>query len=465
MKIINFKYLMKNKFVALIIDDINSNDVLYNKINHNEEISIITINDINNSIDILNRYNINIIIINLKNNFTINRKILNELKLPYSEINLTNKKDCITIIYDENNNIININHLQKEADSNLISETILNEYNKWTECKILNKNINCESIIGNCDLINSMKNNIIKIAKADTTVLISGESGTGKELIAKELHFNSSRKNNPFIAINCASINESLLESELFGHAKGSFTGADCDYIGLVKSAHTGTLFLDEIGETSLHIQAKLLRMIQERTIRPVGSTKTFHTDVRIIAATNRDLLSDISNNLFRNDLYYRISTVTITAPPLRERGEDIEILACHFLNQCRNFHGNKITASKEFLNALKAYDWPGNVRELENTLLGISILLENDVLTLSDLPQNIINNNNTIKATSVKAAEKEAIQNALEASNYDRMLATQMLGISQSTLYRKIKEYGLKRPSQARSLFRSPDRNALFIS
>ena len=315
-----------------------------------------------------------------------------------------------------------------------------------------NLNINqfhFEPLVGASPPIQHLKQLIVRVAPTDTTVLIQGESGTGKELIAKALHHHSDRRDKPFIALDCAAISESLLESELFGHEKGAFTGADCASQGLIRSANFGTLFLDEIGEISLQVQAKLLRTIQERTVRPVGSTKTFNANVRIVAATNRNLLDEVARSTFRQDLYYRISTVTITAPPLRERGSDIGLLTRYILESCASYHGKPAVASPACLDLLSRYDWPGNVRELDNVLRGAAVFSDNGILQPDDLPPALQElkevNRQEPKKTSVAAFEKEAIKNALIASNYDRKEAVRMLGISEATLYRKIKKYNLK--------------------
>lgn len=305
-----------------------------------------------------------------------------------------------------------------------------------------------DNLVGDSVPMRRLKNLIVRVAPTDTTVLIQGESGTGKELIAQALHHHSERRDKPFIAVDCAAISESILESELFGHVKGAFTGADSSSQGLIRSADSGTLFLDEIGEIALTVQAKLLRTIQERSVRPVGSTKTYHADVRIIAATNRNLLDEVSRLTFRQDLYYRISTVTLTAPSLRERSEDIALLTKYILGQCATVKGESVVASPETLDILSRYDWPGNVRELENVLRGAAIFSDTGVLQPEELPamlQALIKNPKaTDRGTTFAAIEKEAIRNALAVAKNNRKVALKMLGISEATLYRKIKKYNL---------------------
>ena len=249
--------------------------------------------------------------------------------------------------------------------------------------KVLTKN----SIIGESDVIRKMLAVIERIADTDANVLIQGESGTGKELVAQALHYRGSRADRPFVPVNCGAIPAELLESELFGHTKGAFTGAATASDGLIREASGGTLFLDEISEMPLNIQVKLLRVIQERQVRPLGATQSYQTDTRFVAASNRNLKEEAERGSFRADLYYRLNVITIQVPPLRERGQDIEILAGHFLEK----HGRKAVTRihgmrQDFLDFLNKYDWPGNVRELENLIERAVILAESDVLTVRDL-------------------------------------------------------------------------------
>jgi DNA-binding NtrC family response regulator len=346
--------------------------------------------------------------------------------------------------------------LVKGEPIEIIQKKIEKVYERWAleQENILLKNtkqylFDFKELVGESHPMQVLKNLIARVAPTDTTVLIQGESGTGKELIAKALHYHSNRKNKPFIALDCAAISESLLESELFGHEKGAFTGAVNSSQGLVRAAHSGTLFLDEIGEISSQVQAKLLRTIQEKTVRPVGSTKTFQADVRIIAATNKNLLDMVTTSHFRQDLFYRLSTVTLTAPPLRERGDDIILLTNFILNQCKNFDDKTVRASKECIDMLMNYDWPGNVRELDNVLRGSALFSDNCNLQPHDLPEymhiSYKNYPSEPKKTSVAAFEKEAIVKALKVTNNNKKDAQKMLGISIATLYRKIKIYDLK--------------------
>ena len=292
-----------------------------------------------------------------------------------------------------------------------------------------------------------------KVAVTDSTILIHGESGTGKELIARAIHFRSTRAGGPFVSINCGALPESLLESELFGHVKGSFTGAIKDKEGLFKVATGGTFLLDEIGETTPAIQVKLLRVLQEKEIIPVGGTSPIKTDVRVIAATNRDLEAEVEHGRFRADLYYRLNVIPVLLPPLRERREDIPLLVYHFLRKSRPSHPDVLQAiNKEALQLLVEYDWPGNVRELENIIERSVILQAGDVLQADDLPEIVRSNRRAggarrlFEGTSVtlEELEREYLVTVLNETGWQKKKASSILGINASTLYRKIQRYGL---------------------
>ena len=291
------------------------------------------------------------------------------------------------------------------------------------------------------------------VAETDTTVLITGKSGTGKELVAKALHYSSRRKNKPLVSVNCGTITENLIESELFGHKKGSFTGAIADKEGYVKAADGGTLFLDEISELPLQLQVKLLRVLQEKEYTPVGSTASIQVNVRFIASTNRDLKEEVNAGRFREDLYYRLNIVEINLPSLKEREEDITLLADHFLNKYRREMNKNIKGiDPEAMRAIIAYEWKGEIRELENTLERAVIFCKDEFITLKDLPQVF---NSKTAATdfskmgsleeSVRKFEKDYIYKALENNNFDKEKTADLLKVGLSTLYRKLKELDIK--------------------
>src|ERR1044071_3487758 len=270
-------------------------------------------------------------------------------------------------------------YLQKPYDSEKLLDTVSRALNKLTTLDA--------EIISVSPEMDKVKKLILKIAKSNSTVMIRGESGTGKELIARSIHQNSLRSNEIFQAVNCAAINENLLESELFGHEKGSFTGAIADKKGLFEIAHNGTLFLDEIGELEISLQAKILRALQEKQIRRVGGTKDIDVDVRVVAATNRDLLRMVEEKRFREDLYYRLNVLSIDLPPLRERRSDIPVLIEYFLKKHTRGTDRKIKIDNDARRLLEDYAYPGNIRQLESALERAILLCENDTITVEDLP------------------------------------------------------------------------------
>ena len=290
------------------------------------------------------------------------------------------------------------------------------------------------------------------VAPTDSTVLISGESGTGKEVMAQYIHRLSQRADGPFQSINCGALPESLLESELFGHTKGSFTGAVKDKDGLLVAAQGGTFFLDEIGETSPATQVKLLRAIQEREVIPVGATEAVPVDVRIIAATNRDLEEELRKGTFRTDLYYRLNVIQLRLPPLRDRREDIDLLARHFLERLAEREGSTPRdLAEETLEALRHYDWPGNVRELENALERAAVVAGGGTLRPDSLPERVVERPEVrlVDEASPPNPTMEVIERAyihwvLEAEGGNKTRAAEVLGIDPSTLYRKLNRYGL---------------------
>ncbi len=268
----------------------------------------------------------------------------------------------------------------------------LTEENTYLKSALKNK-YQFGNIIGKNEGMKKVFDYIEKVSNSNATVLIGGESGTGKELVAKALHYNSSRKNYPFISINCGAMPENLLESELFGHEKGAFTSADSNKIGLMEAAHKGTFFLDEVYDAPLSIQVKLLRVLQEREMTRVGGTQPIKVDLRILAATNRDLAEGVKQKVFREDLYYRLKVITIELPPLRKRKEDIPLLVQHFLNKYNEQHDrdHKIQGiGPEALKCLENYAWPGNIRELENTIERAVVLETGDLIGISSLPEEI---------------------------------------------------------------------------
>ena len=306
-----------------------------------------------------------------------------------------------------------------------------------------------DDIIGTSPSMKKMYDLVSRVAETETTVLVTGESGTGKELVAKALHLRSTRKEGAFVAINCAAMPESLLESELFGHVKGAFTDARNSRSGLFVKATKGTLFLDEIGEMPAGMQAKLLRALQERTVRPVGGDTEVPFDTRIIAATNRDLETEVEEKRFREDLFYRINVVRIHVPPLRARGSDILLLAQHFLQRHQANGPQRVVGLKSAAaDKLLSYPWPGNVRELQNCIERAVALTQFDHIGLEDLPERIrefktsritIESNDPAELLPMEEVERRYILRVLEAVGGNKTLAAQVLGFDRRTLYRKL--------------------------
>ena len=311
-----------------------------------------------------------------------------------------------------------------------------------------------ENIVGRSQAVRDVLGRIVKVAPTDATVLIQGESGTGKELVAKAIHANSRRADAPYVPVNCAAISETLLESELFGHARGSFTGAISARKGLFEEADGGTFFFDEITETPLAFQAKLLRAIQENEVRRVGENKPIRIDVRIIAATNQDLMTAVNEKRFRQDLYYRLNVARFVLPPLRERREDVALLFGHFLEKYNRKMQLKARAGEGVIEALTAYDFPGNVRELENiveqavALSGGGLISVDDVLPSSGPLQVHTGTMGKSLADVVDSAERQAIETALRETDGSRDRAAEILGISVTTLWRKMTRLGISYPT-----------------
>ncbi|HPH29231.1 MAG TPA: sigma-54 dependent transcriptional regulator [Pseudomonadota bacterium] len=311
-----------------------------------------------------------------------------------------------------------------------------------------------DNMIGESSEMRRVFNLLSRVAEADVSVLVLGESGTGKELVARAVHTRSQRKDGPFIAVNCSALPEALLESELFGHTRGAFTDARSPRRGLFQQAHGGTVFLDEIGDLPLALQPRLLRALQERKVRPVGSDTEIDIDVRVLAATNQDLESAVSEKLFRGDLYYRLNVVQVRLPPLRARGNDVLLLAQHFLRQTAarlDKHVERMSPS--VAERLLAYSWPGNVRELQNCIERAVALTAYDQLGVDDLPEKIrdyrpsqvlLASDHPSELVTMDEIERRYILRVLDVVSGNKSLAAQILGFDRRTLYRKLERYGI---------------------
>jgi len=356
-------------------------------------------------------------------------------------------------------------YLEKPVDRDKLLEVVGEVFERLATLK--------RTIIGDSPATKAMMRMILKVAPTAHTVLILGETGTGKELVAREIHANSPRSARPFLAINCAALTETLLESELFGHEKGAFTDAHQQKKGLFERAHQSTLFLDEIGDTSLGMQAKIVRVLQEREFLRVGGTEPLKTDVRIIAATNKNLEQLVKEGRFREDLYYRLNVIPILCPPLRDRGDDIDILAHHFMRKAALVAGRRVERiSPQAIVALRGFAWPGNIRQLEWAMERAVVLGEGDTVELRDLPPEVL-----LKAPAPVAApqaatgaaasmpssqpsptpvipegsweehEKAKILEALQRTNWNITRAAQLLGMTFRTLQYRLEKFGIRRP------------------
>ena len=362
--------------------------------------------------------------------------------------------------YDFLTKPVNLDHLDAVLDRAFESKALAEKNRKLEDenrrlGQQLDKKYGMENIIGNADSMQPVFDIIRDAAPTLATVLISGPSGTGKELVAHAIHHLSARAKAPFVAVNCAALSPTLLESELFGHEKGAFTGADERFIGRFERADHGTLFLDEIGEIDLATQVKLLRVLESRTFERVGGTQTIETDIRLIAATNKDLRQLIADGKFREDLYYRLAVVEIRLPPLSERASDIPAMCDAFLKEFAARNGKNVTGvTAEAVNILCAYNWPGNVRELRNTIERMVVLAHGDKLTARDVPAAIRDAVGPASSASGRAAKQEGSLASLERDKIlaslrrhdgNKTQAALELGISRRTLHRKVNEYRLE--------------------
>ena len=346
--------------------------------------------------------------------------------------------------------------LQKPFEAETIDARINQIYHIWRleqENKRLKDRVQFQfgydQLIGNSTAMLKLKKMIMQVAGSDASVLIQGETGTGKELVSRAIHHHSQRRRHPFVAVDCASISETVMGSELFGHVKGAFTGAHESTKGLIRSADKGTLFLDEVGELPLSMQVKLLRSIQEKEVRPVGASQSYPVDVRILAATNRNLEEEVAKGGFRQDLYYRLNVVVLGVPSLETRLEDIPLLVRYFIQQFSTPASTVRRISNETLSCLSGYDWPGNVRELENVVRRAVAMGQEESIHPCDLPEGlngggcpVSDGSNGIGQDSMAAYELAAIRNALLKCDGHRKKAARMLGIGEATLYRKLNKY-----------------------
>lgn len=454
---------MKDNKVILVLED---NDIFREAIVEalKNQYSVLEARNTNEAKEMVQSYSIDLVISDLKLPDGTGIEVLeftkeNNLSLPF--IFLTGQPDVESAVralklgaWDYLVKPIELEHLLKKIESCLENNFLKLENEtlkkKLSEIKSVTK------IIGNSTPIRKLLEKAKQLAPTNISVLIEGESGTGKELIADFIYENSLRNDKVFLKINCGAIVKTLLESELFGVVKGAYTGADKDRPGIFESANQGTIFLDEVGELDIESQVRLLRVLEDKTVYRVGSTKPIPVDVRIITATNKNLLEEVSENRFREDLYYRLSVAKLVVPPLRERKEDILLLFNHFVVMFNEKYNKSVTKiSNDVLKFFQNYDWPGNIRQFRNVLESMVILAKDDTLTMEDLPEELLKGHSPtakkrlvdtiIAGISLEEYEKAIIEKNLEFTNYNKERTASILGISSRTLYRKIDEYKLK--------------------
>ncbi|MFP4109312.1 MAG: sigma-54-dependent transcriptional regulator [Desulfonatronovibrio sp.] len=455
---------MKNKPAIMVVDDESGHRQMIRAVMQDEGYHIIEAANGQQCLDLLKKYSVDVILLDMKMPVLDGMGVLEKIKMQKNQppvIMLTAFGSVGSAVEAMKTGAFD--YLTKPADIDELKVVVKKAYDYSL---LTNENIHLKDklnrlqrnshIIGQSKAMRQVMELVEQMAPSEANVLILGESGTGKELIAKALHEQSLRKDGPLIKVNCAALPQDLLESELFGYYKGAFTGAVHDKPGRFQLAEKGTLFLDEIGELPMHLQAKILRALQERVVEPLGSIREEKVDIRLLAATNKDLNEEVKNGTFRQDLYFRLNVLEIRVPPLRERLEDLPLLVNHFVRILGEKNRKQVRGvDRSFLDALNEYWWPGNVRELENVVERAVILSRSDVLNVSDLPAGI---RDSLKAGNDKNAdnpefhdylhnaEKEALLKALEDNQGHREKTAASLGISKRSLQYKLKKHGLIR-------------------
>ena len=444
-----------DKPIILVVDDDTSNLASLQRVFEREGVAVLTATDGREALEVLRRQRVNVILTDLMMPGMSGTDLLKTTRtlLPEAEVILMTafgtvetaveamKEGAYDFITKPFKRIQVVKCVKRALEKQSL---VLENRNLRARIETMMKQ---KDIIGSSVAIQRTIDMVHQVAPSAATVLLQGESGTGKELFARALHRMSSRADRPFIAINCAAIPENILESELFGYERGAFTGAVARKEGRFKLADGGTLLLDEIGEISPSVQVKLLRALQEGEFERLGGTQTVRVDVRIVAATNKNLADEVRRGRFREDLFYRLNVITIDLPPLRERRDDVPLLATHFLRHFCDKNNKQIRGfQRDALDALTLYDWPGNVRELENTVERAVVLAKGDAIRREDLPDSIVeaeqtqNRHITVAlGTPLEEVEKRLIRETLRMTDGDKRLAAQLLGIATRTIYRKI--------------------------
>ncbi|MDI6791293.1 MAG: sigma-54 dependent transcriptional regulator [bacterium] len=449
----------------IVVDDNNDERELLAEILSTEGYNVIPLNDGEKALQKLKELPVNIVITDLKMPGLDGLQLLSIIKESYPNVDVILVSGYGTIgdaveamkygAFEYVTKPIRINEL-KIIVKKVMEQQMLKEENRMLRKKLEGKDGVCNMIIGRESKMQEIYHLIETVADSNTNILIRGESGTGKRVVAQTIHYNSYRKDRPFVEVSCGALPETILESELFGHVRGAFTGAIRDKVGRFELANGGTIFLDEIDAFSPNLQVKLLHVIQDKEFERVGDSKTLKVDVRIVAATNRDLDEEIAKRRFREDLYYRLNVVSMTLPPLRDRIGDIPLLVEHFLDKySRQANKEVMGIQEEATKMLIRYNWPGNVRELENVIERAVVLAKSNSITAEDLPKSFHSardrrNKPQVKGgrrnlrESLEEPEREIISNVLKRTNWNRKRAAEILGINRTTLYNKMRKYGL---------------------
>ena len=450
------------RFTVLIVDDEKNIREGLGKALQLDGYDIILAENGNAAVEAINDYEVDLVITDLKMPWMSGEELLKHISSSYPTIQVIILTGHGTIesavnamrngAYDFLTKPVNLDRLSLLVSRALSKRDLVLQHQALKEeVERIKSTQKYGRIIGNSSQTKKVMEIVEQVAPTRASVLITGESGVGKELVADAIQNISDRREKPFIKVHCAALSESLLESELFGHEKGAFTGAVARKRGRFELAHTGTILLDEIGEISQALQIKLLRVLQEKSFERVGGEETIEVDVRVIAATNRELKDEISKGNFREDLFYRLNVVNIHVPPLRERKEDIQLLTVAFLNQFAEENGKQIEGiDKKAKMALYNYSWPGNIRELQNCIESAVVLAKGNIITEDDLPPSIAGDSDNeyiriVLGTSLSEAEKEIIRSTLIAQNGNKSKAAEVLGIGRKTLHRKLQEYALE--------------------
>jgi len=451
------KYLQSPDRI-LVVDDEPNMRALFNKILGKEGYLVETASSAEEAVKLLDKEQVDLVISDLKMEGMDGIQLLKKVKegrpdTPVILLTAFGTIDSAVAAMKEGA----FDYLTKPVNNDeviLVVKKALENYHLKREVEHLRDKVEVnkdfKDIIGQSPRMRSLFRLIKIVANSNTTILINGESGTGKELIARAIHFNSPRKDRPFVTVDCGALPETLLESELFGHVRGSFTGAISNKKGLFEEADGGTLLLDEIGDTTLAFQSKLLRVLQENEIKPVGSSKSIHVDVRVVAATNKDLREGIRNKTFREDLYYRLAVVPVLLPSLKDRKEDIPLLVDHFVKKYCDHNGLFLKqVSPQVMKILIDYPWHGNVRELENVIERAVLISPGNEIKMESLFSDQNNGEETIDPlqesthSAIQMLERERIAVAMKKANGNRTQAAKLLGISRATLYNKIRQHG----------------------